>query len=245
MHYGENSKLLLAACVLYAAQSASENWRRHNDYGNRYEGRISIPVGMPDLELLSFTGYWEPFGPGATLRVRFYLPAEQTLVIESRELREEKQYWMESKPAPWRGAAWNEFAPWPTREVIAREGIATSNLGVVIRPREGSVPGGVVPALVYHTRAPQSVTRYSIYLRPNTTLRTVAYSAERLADGKGSVLADGVLASEKIAGEPFLIELDLAHAEAGPVRLIIRGAFKNRTGGPFREYNFYHRPRVD
>ncbi|MCX6627147.1 MAG: hypothetical protein NTW28_05915 [Candidatus Solibacter sp.] len=237
--------LILACLAVSSAQVASEKWRQQNDRGNRFEGLIEVPASLPDLELLSFVAHWEPFERGATLRVLFYLPVEMPVVVESRELREQRQYWMESKPRSWRRGAWNEFGPWPTTEVIAREGIASDNLGVVVRPRGEAWASTILPALVYHQHRPESVNRYSLYIRPNTTLRTVQYSADRVSDAKTVDLAKGMLVSEKIAGEPFLIDLDFTGVKSGPVRLIISGTFKNRTGGPVRKYEFYHRARVD
>ncbi len=228
-----------------AAQVAPEKWRQQNDRGNRFEGLVQVPAGLPDLELVSFVAYWEPFEAGATLRVLFYLPVEMPVVVESRELRDEKQYWMESKPQSWRAGAWNEFGPWPTRDVIAREGIAADNLGVVVRPRGQSPSGTILPALVYHQHRPGSVERYSLYIRPNTTLRTVQYSADRASGARTVALAKGMLPGEKIAGEPFLIDLDFRGVKPGPVRLIINGTFKNRTGGPVRKFEFFHQAHVE
>jgi hypothetical protein len=237
--------LILAAVAVSRAQVAPEKWRQQNDRGNRFEGLISVPAGAPDLELLSFVGNFEPFEGSATLRVLFYLPAEMPVVVECRELREQKQYWMESKPQSWRTGAWNEFGPWSTTDVIAREGIPSDNLGVVVRPGGQLWPGRIVPALVYHQHRPKSVNRYSLYIRPNTTLRTVQYSAERPSGNKATELARGTLGGEKIAGEPFLVELDFTGVRSGPVRLIINGTFKNRTGGPVREFVFFHQARVE
>ncbi len=235
----------LGSPALAAAQIAPEKWRRQNDRGNRFEGVVEIPAGLPDLELLSFVAHWEPFDPGATLRVLFYLPVEMPVVVESRELREEKQYWMESKPQPWRGGAWNEFGPWPTADVIAREGIPSDNLGVVVRPRGKSSSVTILPALVYHRHRPVSVDHYSVYLRPNTTLRAVDYWADSASGAKTAHLAKGRLAGEKIAGEPFIIDLDFTGVKSGLVRLIINGTFKNHAGGPVRQFEFFHEAHVD
>lgn len=237
--------LLLALLAVSAAQIAPEKWRQQNDRGNRFEGLAQVPAGLPDLELLSFVAHWEPFQAGATLRVLFYVPVEMPVVVESRELRDEKQYWMESKPQSWRAGTWNEFGPWPTGDVIAREGIAAHNLGVVVRPRVQSPSGTILPALVYHQHRPGLVEHYSLYIRPNTTLRTVQYSADRASGARTVALARGVLAGEKITGEPFLIDLDFTGVKPGPVRLIINGTFKNRTGGPVRKFEFFHQARVE
>ncbi|MFQ5880903.1 MAG: hypothetical protein ACE5I9_00335 [Candidatus Methylomirabilales bacterium] len=223
----------------------TDKWRRQNDRGNRYEGRIEIPVGRPDLELLSFIGFRESFNDDVILKVRFFLPRDSEVFIQGRELREQKQYWMESKPAKWKAGAWNEFGPWPTREVFSRDGTPWWNLGVVIRLREQTTNGGeLVPAFVYHSALPLSVTKYTVYLRPNSTLKKVTYSLSRIADNQRVEVKVSSLFGEKIAGEPFAIEFEVRELPEGPMSLNIQGAFKNRIGGPIREYKFYHKPEV-
>jgi len=223
----------------------TEKWKRQNDRGNRYEGRIEIPVGSPDLELLSFIGFSEPFQRDVMLKVRFFLPGHLEVFIQGRELREQKQYWMESKSATWEAGAWNEFGPWPTREVLSREGIRSWNLGVVIRPRKQILNGGeLVPAFVYHSTLPRSVAKYTIYLRPNSTLKKVTYSLYRIVKNQRVEVKTSSVFGEKIAGEPFPIEFEVRDLPEGPMRLYIEGEFKNRTGGPIREYRFYHKPQI-
>lgn len=221
-------------------------WRRQNDRGNRYEGRIEIPVGRPDLELLSFVGFSEPFKQDVTLKVRFFLPGHSADVfVQGRELREQKQYWMESKPARWETGAWNEFGPWPTRDVLSREGVCSWNLGVVIRPRKQILNGGeIVPAFVYHSTLPQSVRKYTIYLRPNATLKKVTCSLSRIVNNQSVELKTWPVVGEKVAGEPFPVEFEVRGIPEGPMWLHIEGTFKNRTGGPIREYRFYHKPEI-
>ena len=87
-----------------------ERWRSRNDRGNRYEGRIEIPVSGSALELLSIVGQMEPFRDSVELSVRFFVPTDEQIAcglaspatkgvqVEARELREDKLYYMESKP---------------------------------------------------------------------------------------------------------------------------------------------------
>lgn len=226
----------------------TDKWRMQNDRGNRYEGRIEIPVGRPDVELLSFVGFLEPFNADVILRVRFFLPTTSEVFIRGRELREQKQYWMGSKPAKWQAGAWNEFGPWPTSEVLSREGIPAWNLGVLIRLREDTANGGeLAPAFVYHSPSgtvPPSVSKYTVYLRPNATLKKVSYSLYRVVNNQRVEVKALSFVGEKIAGEPFPIEFEVRGLPEGPMRLHIQGAFKNRTGGPIREYGFYHKPQI-
>lgn len=223
----------------------TDKWRRQNDRGNRYEGRIEIPVGRPDLELLSFAGFREAFTGDVTLTVRFFLPSTSPVFIHGRELQEQKQYWMESKPADWQAGAWNDFGPWPTGVVLSREGISSWNLGVVIRLRTETMNGGeLAPAFIYHSTSPESVATYTLYLRPNWTLKKVTYSLYRIINDQEVKVKTSSLYGDKIAGEPFPIKLDVRDLPAGPMRLVVQGAYKNRIGGPIREYGFYHKPQI-
>ena len=122
---------LLASAILVFAQ-ADDKWKKQNDRGNRYEGRIGVPVGNPPLELLSFVGSSPslPVGapPDVVLKIRFFLPDSSFAFISVRELEEEKQYWMEAKQTSWQRQTWNEFTPWPIKDVLLREEIPLSNL---------------------------------------------------------------------------------------------------------------------
>lgn len=240
--------LLLATLIpLLSAEvlGRADEWKRRNDRGNRYEGRIEIPVGRPDLELLSFVGFREPFNDEVILRVRFFLPRPSEVFIQGRELQEQKQYWMESKPATWKAGAWNEFGPWPTREVISRDGTPWWNLGVLIRLRTQTTNGGeVVPAFVYHGDLPGSVTKYTVHLRPNATLRKVTYTLYRIAQRERIQVKSSTISGSLIAGNPFSLTFHVQDLPEGSMSLHIQGAFKNRVGGPVREYRFYHKPLI-
>lgn len=235
--------MIITSCREILAQSA--HWKRANDRGNRYEGRIEIPIGKPELELLSFTGLLEPFSKDVTLRVRFFLPLDSSVSIEGRELIEQTQYWMASKPAPWQAGRWNEFGPWPTREVLDREAIPSRNLGVVIRLRsEVTASPEILPAFVYHATAPTTVSKYALYLRPNVDLQKMSYSLYRIVNDREAEVHVSSLVGDKVAGEPLLIELPVPDLAEGRMRLVIRGLYKNRAGGPMSEYTFYHVPQI-
>ena len=172
---------MMVGVLFMVTFAQTDTWRKQHDRGNRYEGRIGIPVGKADLELLSFVGFREPFAGDVILKVRFFLPTDSPVFIQSRELQEQRQYWMESKPAKWRAGGWNELNPWPTMEVLSREGISAWNLGVVIRLNGPTTDGGeLVPAFVYHSSLPASVTKYVLHLRPSSTLKKATVRLYRI-----------------------------------------------------------------
>lgn len=220
-------------------------WQQKNDRKNRYEGRIDIPVCKPELELLSFTGHRESFSGDVLLKVGFFLPTASPVFIHGRELREQKHYWMESKPADWQEGKWNEFGPWPTREVINREGIPSSNLGILVRLKKKAVNGrNIAPAFLYHTTLPASVKTYTMHLRPYSNLKKVTYTLYKIENEQEVEVKADSLYGNLIAGEPFLIKLEVQGLPENRLRLVIQGAYKNKSGGPHLEYNFYHKPQV-
>lgn len=233
--------LIVLALSTLAQFEIGEIWRQHNDRGNRYEGRIEIDVDAPDLELLSFVGFYEPFEEDSILRVKFFLPRPTGVSIQARELLDQEYYWMESKPEGWRPGRWNEFGPWPTRDILDREGVESWNLGVAIWLEEGS-GSELTPAFVYHSRPPTSVAGYTIYLRSNRTLKGLDYTLYRIVDGREVEETASSLSGNLIAGEPFAVKLDAEGWAAGLRRLVVEGSYKNLEGGPFREFRFYHQP---
>ena len=184
--------------------------------GNRYEGRIDVPVSGSSLELLSFVGRVERYSGAVDLNVRFYLPTDEELTcgvtppetsgvkVEARELREDKLYYMESKgDLGWDLGAWNRFGPWETGTVLDREGIQPSNLGVLVK-LEKKPWTAVAPAFVYQTQPNRcrSSPTGSISDRTLPSARR-ATSCLGCQDGEPVELAAATLRGDKIAGEPF------------------------------------------
>jgi hypothetical protein len=77
------------------------------------------------------------------------------------------------------------------------------------------------------------------------TLRKVKYTLYRLAEGRETKVKESApLVGDKPAGEPFAIKVDVQGVSEGPMLLLVEGIYKNRTGGPIREYKFHHKPQV-
>ena len=200
---------------------------------------------MLELELLSFVDCFEKFTTDVILKVRFFLPTDVPVFIQGRELQEQKQYWMESKPTDWNAGTWNEFSNWPTRNVLTREGIPSWNLGVVIRFHRGTSNGGhLAPAFVYHSTFPAPFEKYILHMRPNSTLKKVTCTIFKIVNDEEVEVVNKSLYGEKLAGEPFRVELETRDLPEGQMRLVIKGMYKNRTGELIREYEFYHKPQI-
>lgn len=210
-------------------------WKRRNDKGNRYEGLVSIPTGNPDLEVLSFTGFFEPFNRNVNLRVRFFLPGRSNLSIIAHEIEDQKQYLMVAKPQGWTPGGWNEFSPWPS-DVVVREGISSDNVGVLITIDQTNQ---LAPAFVYYSRAPHNVNSYTMYLRSNKNLSRVLLT---LHGSDSSSRPRTWPLGAQAADVPFRVNLDTRGFPEGKLTLVIdRDLRGNPQKPPTREYSFYHK----
>ena len=234
--------LLAILLAVPGRPQVDDNWKRSNDHRNRYEGIINVLVGKPDLEVLSFLAYREPVTGYPDLRVGLFLHSGGTVSIKAVELEENRQYFMQAKEANWKPGAWNEFSPWPTKEVLGREEIPLSNVGVVIRlDRPGSDVFEFAPAFLYRMKAPVSVGRYEMYLRSHMPLKNLEFTWSQVVRGEEKTIGSSK-AGEQMPMVPFSLKLNLESLTEGPVVISVEGKFKNQEGGPQHKYVFYHRP---
>lgn len=232
--------LLAAATMIQDVARAEEGevWRLRHDRGNRFEGRRDVTVKRPDLELVSFVGFYEDYyAQDVELKVQFFLSEEAPVFLVAREIEERTQYWMEAKPWASKGASWNEWGPWRTGDVLRRENIPSSNLGVLVKLEEGE-GRNLAPAFVYYSKPPSSVSTYSVYIRPNAPLRAASYSLHRQ---EGDEIVRGEAEVGDFAGEPFEIRLDVSDVEDGFLRLEIETQIQGRNKSATREYEFFHK----
>lgn len=234
--------MLLVVAGIAVGQEPSKRWKSRNDRGNRYEGRIEIPVASPTIEILSFLAFRESYSKGDDLTVRFFVPEAGDLVLQARELEERVQYWMEAKGQDWTTSEWNEFGPWPTK-ILAREQIPAGNLGLLIH-LHGDEETTLLPAIVYHSAPPRTVESYTLHFRLSSDLSEMTY---RLYAGGDELTRDKLVDLD--AAEPLTIRLKTAGLPEGQLRLELEGKFRGRTCGdekgircPGGSYALYHRP---
>ena len=220
------------------AQEPDDRWKKSNDRGNRYEGRIEIPVGRPELEVVSFLGHRESYSGRVDLKIKFFLPSAGRVRLQARELEEDVQYFMEAKSQDWQAAAWNEFGPWSTRFVLVPEEVPAGNLAVLARLEGKDGAKTLMPAFLYHSKAPTKVGRYTLHLRPDANLTEIRF---RLFSGD-KVLKEGKLVERLEAGVAFPLKLEMSGVPAGRLRLRIDGKFRGKPGGPDKSFFIYHQP---
>ena len=223
-----------------AAEDPGKKWRSRNDRGNRYEGRVEIPVANPTIDVLSLVGTRDSYEKGDELTVRFFVPGEGDVVLQAREIEERVQYLMEAKSREWTAGEWNEFGPWPT-SILVREGVPPGNLGVLIRQGEGD-EAVLLPALVVRSEAPETVAKYTLHVRPGTALSELDY---RLFSGDEELAGDRL--ADLDASVPFAIKLEAAELPEGRLRLELAGKLRGKPCGregqspcPGGTYVFYH-----
>ncbi len=231
--------LLLGNAVACLAQS--DEWKRDNDRGNRYEGTIERAVSQLDLDLLSLTSAREKLEGDEELNVRFYLPESISAEIVARELVEAVHYWMLSKPFEPAEAGWRDFGPWPTSEVLSKNQISFDNIGVLVRVQSEQSNADVLsPAMIYHSSPGEPSGDYTFLFQAlgaasQIGLLGVSSWSRRRRDSVS------VARRNEEGGRAICGRNRLDGESSGLMRLELAGKYRNRTGGPVREYEFYHR----
>lgn len=204
---------------------------------NRMEGMREVRTGGVGITLLSFIAFREPLdvSDAPVLTIRFFLPDAGNVYIKAVELRRHgsSHYQMKPLQVAWM-SGWQEFAPWPTKDVLKPEGIPVSELGIVARlgkDRAGS--GHIAPIVLYAGDYPQRSQRYILHLLPAATLSKVDYQITHVASGK-IVVRKRV--ENTAANAPFKIEFDLTNKSAGEYRLLIKAKEWGKTKGPSRQH---------
>lgn len=229
-----------------AQEDPGKRWEQRNDRRNRYEGRREIPVSRPGFELASFLGHLEVYEEPVDLKVLFYLPGQETATVYAQELQDEKHYWMKSKPDDWKAGAWNEFGPWPTFEVLDREQIAAWNLGVYVDLSCCADELRLAPAVLYHSAPPKRIETYTLFLRPNWTLKRLEYTVTRAGDDGGEALLEDQVLREMRVAEPIQLDFDAAGLpDETWLRIEVVGSVKGQTEKAVFEALFFHKAKVE
>ena len=222
-----------------------EKWKERNDKGNRYEGKISMKVRRPLIELISFYSFKEEYTQDSILKVRFYLHDNFHVYLVAQELERREYYWMEAKPQKWR-IGWNEFGPWPVAQVLGRYEIPAGNLGILIRlfEKEPYLEGGsgyISPAILYHSSLPSEARDYTAYFMPGKSFSGGSYEIYKGLNG-GELLVKGLVGRQS-ARVAFPVKFCLPRNWQGLVRFKIIVNIINE-GTSSHEYYFYHIPIV-
>lgn len=243
------SLILLSFYSIATSQTIPYKDFKYEGQKVRFEGQQEIPVGNPDLELISFMGYREKFEENKSynLRIGFYYPYSETdsLYIIASELEiTNKSYFMRPIRKNWQKSKWQEFTQWPTNDVIDPLKIRVNRIGLVGRlnfAEEGS--GNIVPLNLYSLNSADSIASYILHFRPNEDLRSLTYQVIELASNQ--TVDQGNL--ERLSGQgTYPIMLDFLNKKPGYYMIILKGKLRDDPKkGPYREYTFFHNPKVE
>lgn len=215
---------------------------------NRCEGLTSVPTGNLNLEVLSFTaGSKEAFaGRDVELKVRFFQNAPERLSITARELDPKLLYFMRANQTEWSPAGvWHEFKPWPTGDVLNPHGVSEKNLGVLVR---GS-GNHLLPAIVYHSTPPASVTTYKMHLRTGRNFDNVDLSLYGNPARNRQGHKSWSLPPPKV-NIAFEVQIDTVGFREGPMRLVVKLVKRmgdrtvDEADSHTETYTFYHKPET-
>jgi hypothetical protein len=241
-------RILLIAVGLFSVHVVATGQDRlaYIDHGNRMEGLIVVPRNKLPVTLLSFSGYFEPFGvsDSVALRLVFYLPLNSEVEIVAQDLDGQSQYRMRSKPGYSASLGWNSFGPWPTSEVLQPAKLDSDSIGILAQLRTDLIPGAnqsVAPVFLYHSNAPQEIKKYLIVFRPEYTQSSFEYEVLTGPGGKLTSVEKHTTGAMPVAGKEFEITLDTSKIPEGPALLRLSGQNRNREGGIAFNIAFYHR----
>jgi len=220
------------------------------DYQNRgeyYEGIRPKPVSGYDIEVLSMLVDYKESTEHLPdqLRVRFYLDKKADVHMIVREKDHRLFYWLDKvKPAhSWRGGSYNEFV-WPTKNVLQQldDKLDMYKLGVLIRigqPTPARVEQ-LAPAVLYHSKAPDSISGYRFTMKTNGDARL---SCSVYREGKSDPLTTETFTRTQ-GGLPFTVLWDARGAGDGDYTLVCKGFFLDTNQGLEQTISFHHLMRA-
>jgi len=263
---GELSELCswLAIFVVFAVpvQAQDAQWLQEHALKNRYEGLIDTPNAKRAYSVVGFFAFREKLvaHPQGELHVKYFLPEEEPVFIQSRQMLRRTNYLMLSKKdsVPKNPRQWNDFH-WPAKDVIGNKKIDASSLGVVVRLNsDNEYAEEMAPAVFYNVAEPRDLSgKYQLVLKvqqdPLTHLkyevetrgfaRTCHYTrkSDKAAGSCAAAPAgeDGLIDARSI----ITLDLDLGPVrDAGEVNVQIDGEYKDSDAQLHATYRFYHQP---
>ncbi len=242
--------LTLFLGIVFQKTSAQRDsaWLKNNDLGNRFEGSYSKEVGNTAIELVSFTGGFEPyeFGKKQALKVKFYLPEGERYFLKAEELRPVQYYWMQDKNTKGK-AGWNLFDNWQADARLKQFGVPPDNLGVLVQAGE---PGSrkIAPALVFHQSSADSVGSYVAKFRLGQAIQHGGFRVFRGLFDRAIPSADSQVHHGKIRSKsggsffPVQVPASVLGQKAGWFTLMLELTKVGSDEKILYSFSFYHQP---
>lgn len=182
---------IVAATFLSAGPATVAQVQGMQAFGNRLEGTNIHTNALQDFTLVAIHRSVQAFTPNATLHVRFFLPqmtgdSDRKVFVEATELQDSFHYFMQAKDSiKWNDGNWNVFGPWPTKDVIDRLGVQSSNVGVRAGYRIANGPPVFLPVDVYQINAQPNTGAYTFYFVSGSDLQSLDVS---VTSSKGAAI---------------------------------------------------------
>ena len=217
---------LFAVSLLFSLADPLQLWREKYKFATRYEGPVTELVGVPNVELLSFTRSISPFPKNTNLHIRYFHPPGKRVVVVVRGKGDHAAYRMETIPSA-SNQLWPVFTDWPSKAYLDDHKIAADDIGAVGYVVEGSeLPEGgskhVVPVEVFpQGKEPPPADRYIVVMKSNASLREFTGTVENAAGMKANLDLGGV---QPRARTPFEFTIPYsALRSSGLYRLRVEG----------------------
>ena len=232
--------LLVLPRILYAQPELE-----YQNRGEYNEGIKAKPVSGYDIEVISvLVDYQEPADQFPNqLRVTFHLQGQTAVHLTVREQDYRLFYWLDNvKPAKeWQAKSINEFT-WPTGTVLRQldRKFNMYELGVLIRLRKETPASieDIAPAILYHSRLPDTVDAYLFTMKTNGDTR-LSCSVYR----EGESVAIMTQAFRRIpGGRPFTVRWDAQGAGEAGYTMVCKGYFLDTNQPVQQTVRFFHKP---
>jgi hypothetical protein len=231
---------VLIATVLFQLGIRPTAWIPQFDHGNRFEGLIDVPRSSAGFEVLSFVKNQNQTDlTPQIIRIRYFTPRNGNVVIYGRELIDELQYRMESKPLA-AHPGWNDFS-WSSNDVISPAHLSLKRLGflAVLRSSNGR-DGELLPASLFDESIKVQNPKYTLVAKSQYSLKSLSYFVLRQSPTSEVTLRKTKLDRAPSAGDPFPIPIDMTGIPDGSYLLRITGDYAFQAGGFTEEYAFCH-----
>src|SRR5262249_36309923 len=99
--------------------------------------------------------------------------ASVKVLVAAREIIDTKHYLMQSRQAKWNVGTWNDFSPWPTKDVIDRLDLDPTNIAVLASYRDDNTSPVYLPVNVFSGKNQDGGASYRFYVETSWDLHSV------------------------------------------------------------------------
>jgi hypothetical protein len=241
----------VALLALMTALWASDSIEGMKPFDNRVEGTAVELHGDEDITLLGIHRSFEQFPKNSILQVQFYLPNTATpsakVFVEAREIVDTKHYLMQSKRSSWDEGSWNNFTPWPTKDVIDPLGLDPANIAVLAGYRDGHHPAVYLPVNVMAQPSQPTKRPYTFHFETAWDLHSLEKSITDPSGHSTILKTDECKISPSCviysAASSQAFEVDMSNFSEGIYSVHLVGHIPGNSLKPDLLIRIYHHPQ--